>query len=206
MPSLQKTLSNSKKKSIQAKNLSRMPEKTQQSRINRTWSVAITTFKSSADSVTVIIGNFNFSIMPHSYQRWLSPRKKLCSRLNAPTAAKLQWFPSNPQRANPLTVKRAFQNTYLHRQKVAAKQTFSTPNKRGHGEEKPRKETKQLTSRLYSNGLIAHKTKKLFRKNETRNEVVADLHRTVDSRKFFSGLIQLLLLMPNQVLLSWIWL
>ena len=61
---------------------------------------------------------------------------------------------------------------------------------------------KQLNSRLYSNGLTANKTKKLFRKNEARNEVVADFHRAVDSRKFFSGLIQLLFLMPDHVLLS----
>jgi hypothetical protein len=78
----------------------------------------------------------------------------------------------------------------------------STRNKLGHGEEKPRKETKRLISLLYSNGLTANKTKKLFRKNETRNKVVAGLHRTADSRKFFSRLIQLLFLTPDQVVLS----
>jgi hypothetical protein len=84
-------------------------------------------------------------------------------RLNAPTAAKLQWYLSNPQRANQLTVKRALQNTDFHSQTVSAKQTTSTQNKFGHGEEKTRKETKRLTSLLYSNGLTAHTTKKLFR-------------------------------------------
>jgi len=58
----------------------------------------------------------------------------------------------------------------------------STRNKHGHGEEKPRKETRRLTSLLCSNGLTVHTTK-LFRKNETKNEVDAGLYRTGDSRK-----------------------
>ncbi len=89
---------------------------------------------------------------------------ELCSRLNVPTVARLHASPSNPQGANQLTVKRAFQNTVFHSQRGSAKQTVSTRNKLGHGEEKTRKETKQLISLVYSNGLTARTTRKLFRK------------------------------------------
>jgi len=122
------------------------------------------TFKSAADSVTVIIENLPFSIIPHSYQRWLSRCKKVCSRLNVPIVAKLQWSLSNPQRENQLTVNLAFQNTGLINQKGSAKQTVLTRNKRGHGEEIMGKESRRLAILLYSNGLIAHPTRKLFRK------------------------------------------
>ena len=62
MSCVQKFLSNSKRKSTEAKNLSRMPEKTQQSRINKTCApVTRTTFKSAADFVTVIIGIYLFN-------------------------------------------------------------------------------------------------------------------------------------------------
>ena len=71
--------------------------------------------------------------------------------------------PFKPQRANQLTVKRAFQNACLNGQKVSARQTILIRNKRGHGEEKTCKETKMLASLLCSNGLTEHTTK-LFRK------------------------------------------
>jgi hypothetical protein len=58
---------------------------------------------------------------------------------------------------------------------VSAKQTISTRNKLGQDEEKARKKTRWLTSLVYSNGRIAHMTKKLFRQNE-KNEVDAGLN------------------------------
>jgi hypothetical protein len=128
----------------------------------------ITTFKSSADSIIMIIGNLLFSIIPQSYERWLLQCKKVCSRLNVPTAAKLQWSLSNPQRANQLTVKPAFQNADLRSQKVSARQTVSIRNKCGHGEERIGKETMRLAIILCSNGLTVYTTRKLFRKKQNK--------------------------------------
>jgi hypothetical protein len=133
----------------------------------------------------------------------LSRCKKVCSRLNVPTAAKLQWSLSSPQRANQLTVKPAFQNADLRSQKVSARQTVSIRNKCGHGEERIGKETMRLASLLCSNGLTVHTTRKLFRKKRNKeSELEASLQRKVDARKFFSGLIRLLFLTLDPVLLS----
>ena len=89
--------------------------------------------------------------------------KEVCSKLNAPTAAKPPWSHSNPQRANQLTAEHVFPNAGLTGQKASASLPVLTLKMRGRDEETTGKERKRLLALALSDGRTACK-KKLVKK------------------------------------------
>jgi len=81
--------------------------------------------------------------------------KEVCSKSNAPIAAKPQWSHSNPQLANQLTVKHVFPNAGLTKQKPSASLPDLTLNMHGLDEETTGKQRKKQPVPHLSDGRIA---------------------------------------------------
>jgi hypothetical protein len=81
--------------------------------------------------------------------------KEVCSKSNAPTAAKQPWSHSSPQLANQLTAEHVFPNAGVPRQKPSPNLPVLTLITRGRDEEKPGKQRKKKPVQVLFDGLTA---------------------------------------------------
>ena len=103
--------------------------------------------------------------MPPRIPEVINRCKEICSKLNAPTAAKLPWSHSNPQQANQPTAKRVFPNAGLTGQKAPTSQAALTLNKHGHDEEIMGKQRRKQPVPALSDGRTAWKKQQLVEKD-----------------------------------------
>ena len=154
-----------------------MPEKTRQTRLNgHDKPVTVTTFKSAAASVIVIIGNSIFFNYTSHLPEVIITMQKSMFEIKCSDCGETAMVPFKPTAGKPAYCRTCFsKHRFTQSEGVSKTNGFEPKQAWARRRECTQKKTRLLTSLFYSNGRIAHLTKKLFRQNE-KNEGDAGLN------------------------------